>query len=105
MFIVSNSGEQFKFNLLDGDKTLLRSEQYTTKSACLNGVESVKTNSQDESKFDHLTSSNGKFYFNLKASNGQVIGTSSMYDSEDDCHAGAMKVASQATGNVDDQTV
>jgi uncharacterized protein len=104
MFIVSNSGEQFKFNLVDGDKTLLRSEQYTTKSACLNGVESVKTNSQEESKFDHLTSSNGKFYFNLKASNGQIIGTSSMYDSEDDCHAGVKAVMEKAMGDIDDQT-
>jgi uncharacterized protein len=28
-------------------------------------------------------STNGKFYFNLKASNGQIIGTSQMYKSED----------------------
>ena len=36
----------------------------------------------DTIKFDRKTSSNGKFYFNLKASNGQIIGTSQMYESE-----------------------
>lgn len=45
----------------------------------------MKKNAQDEKNYEKLTSQNGKFYFNLKASNGQVIGTSTMFASEADC--------------------
>ncbi len=41
----------------------------------------MKKNAADESKFDKLESKNGKWYFNLKATNGQIIGTSEMYES------------------------
>ncbi len=75
------SGE-FQFNLKAGNgQVILSSEGYTTKAACMNGVDSVKKNSQDDSKFDRLTAKNGKFYFNLKATNGQIIGSSEMYES------------------------
>ncbi|ESU25224.1 hypothetical protein FLJC2902T_31650 [Flavobacterium limnosediminis JC2902] len=48
----------------------------------MNGVESVIKNGSDDFKFDRRTSLNGKFYFNLKATNGQIIGTSEMYENE-----------------------
>ncbi|WP_264553199.1 YegP family protein [Flavobacterium sp. N2038] len=73
---------EFQFNLKAGNgQTILTSEGYTTKAACLNGIESVKTNSQDDNRFDRRESSNGKPYFNLRASNGQIIGSSEMYES------------------------
>ncbi|MFV0605395.1 MAG: YegP family protein [Niabella sp.] len=83
-FIVkTRANGEFQFNLQAGNgQNILSSEGYTTKAACLNGVESVKTNSQDDAKFEKLTSSSGKPYFNLKASNGQIIGSSQMYESE-----------------------
>lgn len=73
---------QFYFNLVAGNgQNILKSEAYTTKPACLNGINSVKTNASEDSKFDRKESTNGKPYFNLKAGNGQVIGTSEMYES------------------------
>lgn len=33
-------------------------------------------------KFERKTAANGKFHFNLKAGNGQIIGSSQMYASE-----------------------
>lgn len=75
------SGE-FQFNLKAGNgQVILSSEAYTTKENCKNGIESVKKNSQIETRFEKLESKNGKQYFNLKASNGQIIGTSEMYES------------------------
>lgn len=80
--ITKRKNGEFQFNLKAGNsQTILTSEGYTTKAACLNGVESVRRNSQDDSKFDRKTSTNGKYYFNLKATNGQIIGTSEMYES------------------------
>lgn len=71
---------------------------YTTKAACENGIESVKKNSQDESKFDKKTSTNGKYYFNLKATNGQIIGNSEMYESASGRDNGIESVKINAPG-------
>ncbi|MBK9329575.1 MAG: YegP family protein [Sphingobacteriales bacterium] len=74
---------QFVFRLLAGNgQEILRSEAYTTKPACLNGINSVKSNAADDGRYDRKVSTNGKPYFNLKAGNGQVIGTSELYESE-----------------------
>ncbi|MET1259552.1 MAG: YegP family protein [Flavobacteriaceae bacterium] len=74
-----NAGE-YRFNLKAGNgQVILSSEGYTTKSACENGIESVRKNSQDDNRFERKTAKNGKVYFNLKAANGQVIGASQMY--------------------------
>jgi len=83
-FVVSTrKNGEFQFNLLaTNGQVILTSEGYTTKAACLNGVESVKKNSLDENRFEKLVAKNGKPYFHLKATNGQVIGSSQMYASE-----------------------
>jgi uncharacterized protein YegP (UPF0339 family) len=82
-FVISKRGNgEFQFNLKAGNgQTILTSEGYSSKSGATNGIESVKTNSKDDSKFEKKESSNGKFYFTLKASNGQIIGSSEMYES------------------------
>jgi len=81
--ITTRKNGEFQFNLKAGNgQVILASEGYSSKGACQNGIESVKKNSQDDSKFERKTSSDGKPYFNLKASNGQVIGNSEMYESE-----------------------
>ena len=65
---------QFVFRLLAGNgQEILRSEAYTTKPACLNGINSVKENATNDARYDKKESTNGKPYFNLKAGNGQVI--------------------------------
>ena len=72
---------EFQFNLkASNGQVILSSEGYTTRANCLNGIESVKKNSQVEARFEKLEAKNGKFYFNLKATNGQIIGTSEMYE-------------------------
>ena len=95
--ITKRKNGEFQFNLKAGNgQVILTSEGYTTKSNCTNGVESVKRNSQDDSKFDKKTASNGKAYFNLKATNGQIIGTSQMYESEASRDKGIASVKTNA---------
>lgn len=100
-----NNGE-FQFNLKAGNgQTILASEGYSTKASCENGIESVKRNAQDDGRFELKTSANGKFYFTLKASNGQVIGMSEMYESSSSRDNGIASVKSNATdATIDDQT-
>ena len=107
-FVVSirNNGE-FQFNLKAGNgQVILTSEGYTTKAACLNGIESVKKNSQDDKRFDRKVSTNGKPFFNLTATNGQNIGRSEMYESVAARENGIESVKKNAPdADVDDQTV
>ena len=88
---------QYQFNLLaTNGQVILVSEAYTTKAACLNGIESVKKNAPLENRFEIKEAKNGKPYFNLKASNGQVIGASQMYASERTLKIGMASVQKNA---------
>lgn len=88
---------QFYFNLVAGNgQSILKSEAYTTKPACLNGINSVKENSTNDARYERKESSNGKPYFTLKAGNGQVIGTSELYESEASRDNGIASVKSNA---------
>lgn len=81
--ITKRKNGEFQFNLKAGNgQIILTSEGYTTKTACNNGIESVKKNSSIDDRYEKKDAKNDKFYFNLKASNGQVIGSSQMYESE-----------------------
>lgn len=104
--IIKRSNGEYRFNLKAGNgEGILSSEGYSSKSGCEGGIDSVKRNSQDNSKFEKKESSNGKYFFNLKATNGQIIGTSEMYESSsgrDNGIASVQKNAPDAT--VDDQS-
>ena len=103
---VAKNGK-FHFNLKAGNgQVILSSQGYAGKPTCLNGIESVRKNSQDDSKFERKESSSGKPYFNLKATNGQVIGNSEMYESVAACENGIESVKKNAPeATVEDQTV
>ncbi|MBX3238964.1 MAG: YegP family protein [Chitinophagaceae bacterium] len=106
-FVISlRKNGEFQFNLkATNGQVILVSEGYTTKANCVNGIESVRRNSQDDSKFDLKTSTNNKHYFNLKATNGQIIGTSEMYESAGSRDNGVASVKSNAPGaTVEDET-
>ncbi len=97
--IKKDKAGHFRFNLKAGNgQVILTSEGYNSKSACDNGIESVRKNSQDKSRFDRQVAKNGKPYFNLKASNGQVIGASQMYASAASMENGIKSVGKNAPG-------
>jgi len=60
---------------------ILTSQGYSAKAGCKNGIESVRKNATNAANFETKDTSSGKFMFNLKASNQQVIGTSQSYSS------------------------
>ncbi|WP_343591124.1 YegP family protein [Flavobacterium sp.] len=102
--ITKRANGEFQFNLKAGNgQTILTSEGYSTKAGCTNGIESVRMNSQDDSRFDRKESSNGKPYFNLKASNGQIVGSSEMYESTSARENGiaSVKVNARDAGIID----
>ena len=95
--ITSRKNGEFQFNLkATNGQVILTSEGYKTKASCLNGVESVKKNCKEEKRFDKKVASNGKPYFNLMATNGQVIGSSQMYANEMNMKNGIASVMKNA---------
>ena len=105
--ITKRTNGEFQFNLkADNGQVILSSEGYSSKSNCENGIDSVRKNSPDDNKYDHKTSTNGKFYFNLKATNGQIIGTTEMYEGAGTRDNGIASVKSNApSATLDDTTI
>lgn len=76
----SNDKGQYSFVLKAGNgEVILRSEQYESKASAENGIASVQANSPLDARYDRKEASDGRPFFNLKAGNHQVIGTSQMY--------------------------
>jgi uncharacterized protein YegP (UPF0339 family) len=100
------SNGQFYFVLKAGNaEVILTSEHYTTRAAAENGIASVQKNSPNDALYERKTASNGRLYFNLKAANHQVIGTSQMYESAEGREKGIASVkANGPSTNIKDKT-
>jgi len=99
MFELKKSGEKFHFVLkASNGQVILTSQMYASKSSAQNGIESVQKNCSDDKCWETNTAKNGKLYFNLKSTNGQIIGTSQMYASESGMKNGIASVKKNAPG-------
>lgn len=107
-FIISQRvNKEYQFNLkATNGEIILTSEGYIQKVSCLNGIESVKVNSQDDSKYDRRVAVNNKDYFVLKARNGEIIGKSQLYSSKASMEIGIISVKTNApTAEIIDETI
>ncbi len=111
-FVVKETKTGIKFDLKAGNgEVIATSEVYTTKAACLNGVESVKKNApvaevEDQTVADYAKVKNpkfevyedkaGEFRFRLTATNGQTIAASEGYKAKSSCLNGIESVKKNA---------
>ena len=110
-FVVKETATGFTFALkASNGETIATSEVYSTKAACLNGIESVKTccvgEVEDQTveaveakkcpKFELYADKAGEFRFRLKAKNGEVIASSEGYKSKAGCENGIESVKKNA---------
>jgi uncharacterized protein YegP (UPF0339 family) len=97
---------QYRFVLKAGNgEIILTSERYTTKTAAQAGIASCQVNSPIDDRYDKLLAVDGKYYFNLKAGNHQVIGTSQMYGTTQSRDTGIASVKTNGpTKDVRDNT-
>jgi uncharacterized protein YegP (UPF0339 family) len=78
-----SSNGKFRFNLVaDNHQTVLTSETYNQREGALNGIESIKKNSAKDERYQRKVSKRGLHFFVLKATNGEIIGTSEEYSSK-----------------------
>ncbi len=106
-FELSKSSDgQFRFVLKAGNaETILKSELYKAKASAESGIASVQANCMTDDRYERKTSTNGKEFFNLKAANNQVIGSSQMYASASSRDAGIASVKTNgSTKTVKDNT-
>jgi uncharacterized protein YegP (UPF0339 family) len=83
----------YYFSLVAGNgQNVLRSQGYTKLASAQNGVASVLANGFDKRQFDTKQAKNGDWYFNLRAANNEIIGTSELYASKSNADRGAVAV-------------
>ncbi|RON01668.1 hypothetical protein BK659_24465 [Pseudomonas brassicacearum] len=74
---------QFRFVLKAANaETILTSELYTTRSAADSGIASVQSNSPLDERYEKKSTKDGHPYFNLKAADHQIIGSSEAFPSD-----------------------
>lgn len=111
-FVVKATKTGFVFNLKAGNGEVIAvSEVYTTESACMKGIESVKKNApiaklEDQTaaevvavtnpKFEVYTDKAGEFRFRLKARNGEIIATGEGYKAKASCLNGIESIRKNA---------
>ena len=110
-FVVRETATGFKFDLKAGNgEVIATSEVYSSKAACLNGVQSVKNSCVGEvedqtvepvvevkhPKFELYRDKAGEYRFRLKARNGEIIATSEGYKGKAGCENGIESVKKNA---------
>ncbi len=110
-FVLKETATGFKFDLKAGNgETIATSEVYSSKAACLNGIESVKKNCSGEiedltadpvvavkhPKFEIYLDKAGEYRFRLKATNGEIIAVSEGYKAKSSCENGIASVKKNA---------
>jgi uncharacterized protein YegP (UPF0339 family) len=92
---------QFKFVLKAANaETILTSELYTTRAAADKGIASVQANSPLDERYEKKTTKDGHPYFNLKAANHEIIGSSEAYSSEAAMEKGIASVKANGPSKV-----
>lgn len=87
--VFKDKAGEFRFRLKAANgQIILASEGYKAKSSYMNGIESLRTNSQVPDRLVGKKTRSGKLSFNVTATNGQVVGTSQSYKLDSGCRNG-----------------
>lgn len=111
-FVVKETANGIMFNLKAGNgEVIATSEVYSSKDACLNGIESVKNNAalaniEDQTvegfeslknpKFEVYLDKRGEYRFRLIATNGQIISVGESYKAKAGCLNGIESIKKNA---------
>lgn len=96
--VYKDKAGKYRYRLKAGNgQVILTGEAYNSKNACLDGVDSVKKNSQKETAFEVYEDKKGGFRFRLKSSNGEIIGQGEAYNARSGCIKGIESVKKNAS--------
>ncbi|WP_434767983.1 YegP family protein [Pseudomonas triticicola] len=105
--VSKSSNGQFRFLLKAANaETILTSELYSSRAGADGGIASVQANSPLDERYEKKSTKDGHPYFNLKAANHQIIGSSESYSSDGACDKGIASVkANGPTKTIKDKTL
>jgi len=83
-FSTFNEKDNYYFTYNKNGRVYLISEDYTTEKGRDNGIESVKKNMKDKTRFVKKSNNSGKHFFSLRAGNNQEIARSAYFNSAAD---------------------
>lgn len=110
-FVVKETATGVKFDLkASNGEVIATSEVYASETACMNGVESVRTicaaavedqtvenfEAVKHPKYEVYTDKSGEFRFRLKARNGEIVAVSEGYKAKASCLNGIESVKKNA---------
>ncbi len=104
--LYNDKAGEFRFRLKAGNgQIILSSEGYKAKASATNGIDSTRKNAPIDERYKRITTKSSQFMFKLKATNGQVIGTSEQYNAEASLENGIESVKKNPLhATLDDQT-
>ncbi len=80
--IYKGNNDDLSFRLVDQTgKTLLSGDGYRQKEVILSNIETVKKNLPNNSSIEMKSTPQGKYFFNVKGSYGQLVGSSIAFES------------------------
>jgi uncharacterized protein len=60
-------------------QTMLTSKIYAAKAGAETGIETCRENSANEARYERVGANDSRYYFLLRAADGEIIGTSETY--------------------------
>lgn len=89
-FVIHKQGEERYYVALLTNKghIILRGNDCTNLTDCKYSIDSIRANATDYSRYELMTSSEGKYYFKLKGSEGKEIARSEIFENTAERYAG-----------------
>ncbi len=93
---------QIYFHLLAANgENVLRSEGYSSWAAAAAGIKSVQANGVDDARYDLAAAADGRWYFNIRATNGQVVASSQLYTTKEHAQTAIIAIEQIVAKTVD----
>lgn len=87
--ILKQGKERFYVALVaNNGHIIIRGNDYENLSSCKFAIDSIRANATDYSRYELMTSNEGKYYFKIKGSDGTFIACSEIFETAADRYAG-----------------
>jgi len=96
--VIQHLDNEYIFELkAESGHTLLKSVPFSDKQSAIKTANDLSRFAKKSSSFERKTNHSGQFLFNFKNSNGLVIGSSQLYNSEAGMENGIKNLANRIT--------
>jgi len=89
-FVIHKQSEEHYFATLltNNGRIILRGKDCANLPECKYSIDSIRSNATDYSKYELMTSNDGKYYFRVRGSAGEEIARSEIFEDTAERYAG-----------------